>query len=152
MNRDENTSASLLERVRSHDPDAWKRLVCLYGPLVLSWCQRWGVQHEDAQDGIQEVFLAVSKGLAEFHRERTGGFRSWVRGITRHKVLDHHRRLRRQPAQASGGSTAQVRIQAIADADLAGCDPEEEAAEIPALCRRALALIRDSFEEKTWQA
>src|SRR5262249_55206390 len=108
MNREENTSASLLERVRVQDPDAWKRVVCLYGPLVLSWCQRWGVPREDAQDVLQEVFLAVSTGLAEFQRERTGGFRSWVRGITRHKVLDYHRRQRRQPAQASGGSTAQV--------------------------------------------
>jgi RNA polymerase sigma-70 factor, ECF subfamily len=147
MSQDNATSVSLLERVRDQDAQAWQRLVRLYGPLVHFWCQRWGVAAVDAEDVVQEVFLAVSRGLGEFERQRSGGFRSWMRGICRHKLLDHQRRRHRQPDAAEGGTDAQVRIQEIAEPD-----PGEEAAEVTGLYRRALDLLRAHFEENTWRA
>src|ERR1700732_4935583 len=50
------TSLSLLHRVRARDQEAWRRLFYLYRPLVLYWCSRWGVLHENADDVSQEVF------------------------------------------------------------------------------------------------
>jgi RNA polymerase sigma-70 factor (ECF subfamily) len=147
MNQDNATSVSLLERVREQDAQAWQRLVQLYGPLVHFWCQRWGVPAEDAEDVVQEVFLAVSRGLSDFERQRCGSFRSWMRGICRHKFLDHQRRRQRQPDAAEGGTVAQVRIQELAEAD-----PAEEATEVSGLYRRALELLRTHFEENTWRA
>src|SRR5438132_1521278 len=44
------TSLSLLERVRAHDPEAWRRLVRLYQPLLLAWCARGGVNATDIED------------------------------------------------------------------------------------------------------
>ena len=91
------------------------RLVTLYRPLVLSWCQRAGVGPEDAADVAQDVFLAVAEGVEQFQRRREGGFRSWVRGITRHKLLDFYRRQGRQLQPASGGTDAFQALQEIAD-------------------------------------
>ncbi len=34
-----STSTSLLRRVKARDPDAWQRLVNLYGPLVYRWAR-----------------------------------------------------------------------------------------------------------------
>ena len=142
------TSLSLLDRARHHDEPSWQRLVTLYGPLVEHWCRRGGARPEDAADLAQEVFLAVSQGLERFERRGPGSFRAWVRGITRHKLLDCYRRAERQAA-AAGGSTALERLLDIPDPQ-PGSD--EDADEMSGLYRRALDLIRGEFEERTWQA
>jgi RNA polymerase sigma-70 factor (ECF subfamily) len=148
MPNDNVTSLSLLERVRAEDQGAWEKLVRLYGPLVFHWCRRGGASEEDAHDVGQEVFLAVSSGLKDFHHQHPGSFRGWMRGITRHKLLDHYRRRERQP-QAAGGTDAWQRIEEVRDPTT---ESEEDAAEVSVLYRRALNLIRDQFEERTWQA
>ena len=142
------TSLSLLDRARHHDEPSWQRLVTLYGPLVEHWCRRGGAGPEDAADLAQEVFLAVSQGLERFERRGPGSFRAWVRGITRHKLLDCYRRAERQAA-AAGGSTALERLLDIPDPQ-PGSD--EDADEMTGLYRRALDLILGEFEERTWQA
>ncbi len=144
----EPTSLTLLERARRRDPQGWSRLVALYGPLVEHWCRRGGAKPADAPDVAQEVFLAVAAGLEEFERRRAGSFRAWVRGITRHKLLDYHRRGRRH-LPAAGGTAAQERLEALPDPAAGG---EDDAAETGELYRRALALIRAEFEDRTWQA
>ena len=54
-------STSMLERVKVHEPEAWERLVALYGPVVY-WCAREsGIEAEDAADIVQEVFAAVAR-------------------------------------------------------------------------------------------
>ena len=53
------SSTRLLERARCRDQEAWKRLVCLYAPLIRHWCQAQGVGGADAEDVQQEVFKAV---------------------------------------------------------------------------------------------
>jgi RNA polymerase sigma-70 factor (ECF subfamily) len=141
------TSLSLLQRAKVHDQLAWAKLVALYQPLVLHWCRRGGAQAAEGQDVAQEVFLAASNGLAEFERERAGSFRAWLRGITRHKLLDLYRRRERQPAVASGGTEAMQRIY-----DLPDPRAEEESQEVGGLYRRALELVRPEFETRTWDA
>jgi RNA polymerase sigma-70 factor (ECF subfamily) len=149
MAQDQVTSLSLLERARAQDATAWQKLATLYRPLVYYWCQRGGAGPEDAHDVVQEVLLAVAGGLQQFQREGTGSFRAWVRGITRHKLLDHHRRQQRQPAAAAGGTDALLRVQELPDP---ASGSEDESAEVGGLYRRALDLIRSEFEERTWLA
>ena len=64
------TSLSLLERVKADDQQAWQRLVGLYTPLVGHWCARWQVTGADADDVVQDVFLAVAGGIEKFQRPR----------------------------------------------------------------------------------
>jgi RNA polymerase sigma-70 factor (ECF subfamily) len=146
------TSRSLLDRVRSNDAAAWDRLVSLYAPLVLQWCRHWDLQDQDAADIFQEVFQAVALHIAQFRKERKGDtFRGWLRTITRNKVRDHFRRLRREPGGV-GGTDAQLRLAQLP----APVAPEEESAAEQAAERqllfRALEGIRGEFEERTWQA
>ena len=37
-------SSTLLERIRNRRPEAWQRLVDLYGPVVYRWCRQLGVK------------------------------------------------------------------------------------------------------------
>lgn len=55
---------------------------------------------DDAGDVAQVVLLAVANGVADFHHDHDGSFQAWVRGITRHNLLDYFRRRERQPAAA----------------------------------------------------
>jgi RNA polymerase sigma-70 factor (ECF subfamily) len=142
------TSLSLLQRARSRDEEAWRRLFALYAPLVTAWCSRWQVRGEDADDVVQEVFRAVSAGIDGFRRDRPGDtFRGWLRAVTRSKLLDHFRRCQRQPA-AQGGSAFYSRLLEVPEPDL----PEDTVDDLDGLYCRALELIRSEFEERTWQA
>jgi RNA polymerase sigma-70 factor (ECF subfamily) len=142
------TSLTLLERVKGRDPQAWQRLLHLYGPLVFHWCRRWRLSPEDAADVSQEVFQALATHIDGFQRAGAGqSFRGWLWTITRNKMLDHFRRAQRQP-DAAGGSDAQLRLQSIPEQLPA--DGAEEASST-GLVHRAVDLLRGEFEDRTWQ-
>jgi RNA polymerase sigma-70 factor (ECF subfamily) len=145
--REQGTSLSLLQRIRTNDQDAWRRLVQLYTPLVRYWCGRWGVRADALDDLVQEVFQAAASSLPSFRRDRPGDtFRGWLRGISRNVFLMHLRRSTRQP-QASGGSDAFALLQEVPD----GAADNDPPPEVNGLYRRALEQVRSEFEERTWQ-
>ncbi len=146
-----STSSSLLDRVKVWDEVAWRRLVSVYGQLVLYWCRCAGIRREDRVDVCQEVFRAVAVNIDNFRHDQPGDtFRGWLRTITRSKVADHFRRQNRQPA-AIGGSVARERFLAIPDGE-ASSAAEAGNQEKAILVNRALDLIRSEFEDRTWQA
>jgi RNA polymerase sigma-70 factor (ECF subfamily) len=136
-----------VDGVKRRAPEAWRRLAQLYGPLVYRWCRRSGLGAPDAEDVLQEVFLTVATRIGEFQPDQQeGSFRGWLRTITRHKVGDWMRRQARSPHTGGGPEVQQMLLDAPAPE--ADADPPETGA----LYHRALALIREEFEESTWQA
>jgi RNA polymerase sigma-70 factor, ECF subfamily len=163
-----DTSLSLLRRAQQDDPEAWLRIVHLYGPLVLFWCRRAGLSEHDAQDVCQETFGAVARALPKFHRDRSGDtFRGWLRTVTSRKLADFARRRTKEP-KAVGGTDYQNFVAGLPveppassaipmpddvlsqgdrrDQDDPECTQEAQ------ICRRALDFIRSEFEERTWRA
>jgi len=147
----DSTSPSLLHRARSRQPGAWERLVEIYSSLIYRWCRLAGLRRMDAADVAQEVFKTVAAKIEEFHRDSPGdSFRGWLRAITRNKIGDHYRGLRRE-ARARGGTDAQMQLQEISET----VEPQsaaELASEGSLLLQSALKLLRSEFEERTWQA
>jgi RNA polymerase sigma-70 factor (ECF subfamily) len=149
MTANDPTSMSLLRRAVVREPDAWERIVNIYSPLVRHWCRQAGIPDHDIQDVSQNVFVAVSANLATFRADRPGTtFRAWMRGIARHK-LQHYFQDRGEPA--AGGTDAHMRLQEVPT------PPDElELSEAPAdvagMFHRAVILVRDQFEERTWKA
>ncbi len=145
------TSLTLLQRVCTGDERAWQRLVGLYTPLVCHWCGRWGLQPADVDDVRQDVFIAVSRGIDRFRKERScDTFRGWLRGITRNKLLEYGRQRGGRP-DAVGGSDAYALFQDVPMAE-AVADPPEDAEAVAGLYRRVMDVIREEFEERTWKA
>ena len=161
-------SSTLLESVKAQRPEAWRRLVDLYGQVVYRWCRKSGLKAEDAADVVQEVFTAVSKHIADFHRQSPrDSFTAWLSTITRNKISDHFRRIDGH-AQAQGGTKAQEFMQEIPQGELvtegerASGEPEGDspirrggsgqsaAADLieadRILARRAVELVRTEFE------
>ncbi|MFM7071625.1 MAG: RNA polymerase subunit sigma-24, partial [Planctomycetota bacterium] len=64
------TSVSLLERLRSpagvESPEAWRRLVELYGPLIRYWLRQNAALAPDADDLVQEVLTVLVRRIGEF--------------------------------------------------------------------------------------
>jgi RNA polymerase sigma-70 factor (ECF subfamily) len=142
------TSLTLLDRVRAADPDAWRRLVHLYSPLIFSWARRAGLAEPDAADLVQDVWQSAAAALDRFRRDRdTGTFRGWLWTIARNKTRDHFRARQDEPA-AAGGTDARRLLQAVPEQEPAGESDGDE----HGLLHRALDLIRPEFEERTWQA
>ncbi len=149
------TSLSLLDRMKAREQDAWERFATLYGHIVLSMCRRAGLQPADRADVFQEVSLAVARHLATFRHDRPGDtFRGWLRSITRTKILDLFRRQARHP-RGLGGTSEQYIIRGVADnqTDTDGRDAASvQRWENAVLARQAIRLVRDEFEDRTWQA
>jgi len=146
-------SSTLLDQLRSNCPEAWQRLVHLYGPVTYRWCRRSNLNAEDAADVVQEVLSAVMIHLPDFRRDRPeDSFGGWLAAITRNKIREHYRRQQGK-AEARGGSTAQRQMAGIPQP----AEPSEESIRPDAqtaacLSRRVLDMIRAEFEVRTWEA
>jgi RNA polymerase sigma-70 factor (ECF subfamily) len=141
-------SSTLLARVQARRPEAWSRLVDLFGPVVYRWCRSSGVGPEDAADVVQEVFSAVAAHVTDFRRRNgTDSFTAWLAVIARNKIHDHFRRRQNRP-QARGGTDAREQLEQLPEP----IEPSELADAESSLPRRVLELVRSEFEARTWDA
>lgn len=149
------TSASLLDRAKARDPDAWRKLVDLYAPFVYTWCRRWGVEPGDARDLVQEVFQAVAVHLARFRHDQPGAtFRGWMWTIA-HNAARKYFIARGKRPEVIGGTDMHLRLGQVPAASAAQDETAEDApppGEDVLCMRRALEMIRGDFQPQTWQA
>jgi RNA polymerase sigma-70 factor (ECF subfamily) len=144
-------SSTLLEQIRARQPEAWQRLVCLYGPVVYRWCRRYGVARDDAPDLVQDVFAVVALHIDRFHRDRPGdSFAAWLRTVTRNVIRGYYRSRRGQPV-AQGGTDAQQQFLQVPELPKhveSGNSQETRGLIMPI----GLDLVRAEFENHTWEA
>jgi RNA polymerase sigma-70 factor (ECF subfamily) len=147
-----STSHTLLERVKLREPDAWRRFVDVYGPLVTYWCRRSGLGDEDAADVVQETFRSVAQGIVRFRHDREHGtFRGWLRTIVGNK-LRNWARDRRNRSTAAGGDEAYRLLAESPDPLSTESGSENDATEQSIVFQGSLELIRAEFNDRTWQA
>ena len=144
------TSTSLLQRAARSEPHAWDQFVDLYAPLVHEWACRRQIESNAAADIVQEVFTSVHRSLSRYRNDESGSFRGWLWTVTRNKILDHLRREARQP-NASGGSTALLRMGSVPEESIPDSDPTT-ADMHSELLHRAVVQVQGEFEPRTWQA
>lgn len=144
-------SLTLLNRIRVRQPDAWERLIGLFGPVVYGWCRQAGVARDDASDLVQEVFAAVAFHIDGFHRDQPGdSFSAWLSTITRNIIRDHFRARRGRPT-AQGGTDAQKRFQQVPELSesVQASDSQNASRQILPI---GLELVRAEFDSHTWEA
>lgn len=151
----ENTSSSLLDRLRSPDDhEAWLRVTELYGPLVYYWCRKAQLPPTTSADLVQEVFVSVARAIGRFSQSETGSFRGWLATITRNKIRDYFRTAATQPV-AHGGSSFQALLENFPEASGdSGLQSEGscERRELQCILQQALRALEVDFEPVTWQA
>ena len=145
------TSASLLERLHSvSDQAAWQRLDDLYRPLIQRWLQRDPTLGGDAEDIVQEVMSVLVRELPGFQRQRTGSFRRWLREITAHRLLAHHR-SRRNRTRALAAPQEECPLTQLADPNSELSRKWDEDHDRHVL-RRLMELIGPMFEPNSLAA
>lgn len=140
------TPLSLLDRLRTGDPDSWTRMDALYAPLMRSWLRPRGLQPADVDDLTQNALAVVFRRLPEFrHNGRTGAFRTWLRGVVGNVLRDHLRAAGRRP-DADAGLLAELEHPA---SELhRWWDAEHDRY----VLRGLLALAQPAFAAETWAA
>lgn len=100
------TSEILILRISDpQDALAWSQFVAIYQPVVYRLSRRRGLQHADADDLCQQVFLSVSKAVGSWQPQDEGPrFRNWLNRVTRNAILNAMTRAK--PDCATGDSSA----------------------------------------------
>lgn len=91
------TSDSLLERLKQRDPNGWKEFHELYPSFIRGVLVRMGLVETD--DLVQDVVVAVLESLSRFDHRALGTFRAWLRQITRNRALAYLKSSRRGGVQ-----------------------------------------------------
>jgi RNA polymerase sigma-70 factor (ECF subfamily) len=139
------TRASLLARLRDPADDAsWRTFVDLYGPIIVGYCRRLGLQDADAADVAQDVLTGVVRSIRTFEYDRERGrFRDWLRTVVRNRVGRFLRDVAGQPAWANAQ---------LDGLPAAAQDGDWTEAFNTHILRAALDRIRSHFEPATWEA
>ena len=69
-------TAALADQLRSGDPEAFSRLLDLYGSSMLRVARGYVSSREQAEDVVQETWIAVLKGIDKF--EGRASLRTWI--------------------------------------------------------------------------
>ncbi|MFN4261005.1 MAG: sigma-70 family RNA polymerase sigma factor, partial [Gemmataceae bacterium] len=141
----DHTPASLLERLRQPlAGGAWERFILLYTPLLNRFAYRLGLQGEDAEDLVQDVFALLVRKLPEFDYNHLKSFRGWLWTITLNQYRQNQRRHTATPARHDANMELLV-------APLNGSDVERDEYN-RWLIQRAMSLLEKEFQPATWQA
>lgn len=142
------TNHSLIRRVKDlRDQHAWSELMALYRPVVHRLARRNGLDHENAEDVFQNVFVSVSTHIQNWEEKPDGPrFRNWLGRVARNAALNAL--TRGTPDRATGASSALLRLHSTplqSDASSTMCREVQLEA-----IRHAASLIRHEFSDLTW--
>ena len=145
------TRDSLLLQIQSQENrEAWEEFVEIYRPVVYGVAVSRGLQHADALDLVQTVFVSVANSIARWERsnEKTR-FRHWLLRVAKNATINAV--TRRPPDQAMGGDgipqdlIEQVRYDSPSEQEL---DLEYRRQ----LYVRAAEQVRTRVSESNWAA
>jgi RNA polymerase sigma-70 factor (ECF subfamily) len=125
--------SSVLQRIAAGDPAAVQDCLDRYGGLVWSLARRLCPTRADAEDAVQEVFVAVWRNADRFDPS-LGSEPTFVAMIARRRLIDRVRRAGRRPGESALGEH---------HAGSEGLDDRPDLSEQAARAREALRGLSD---------
>ncbi|MEM7474159.1 MAG: sigma-70 family RNA polymerase sigma factor [Planctomycetota bacterium] len=145
------TRASLILRLQnSEDVDAWDQFAEIYSPVVYRVAINRGLQPVDAENLVQEVFIAVANSVTKWlDREDRGPFRAWLLRIARNKSIDILTRTAKFSDGIGGGRVSQAMADVACEPELSSeLDLEYEREVFSWACTQ----VSNAVASHTWQA
>ncbi len=102
MTQAENSSRqskSVLSGSEWRQPGKLEQLFTEFAPKVYGLAIRCGLDHSEAEDGVQEVFLKVQRRIDTFRGEAK--LSTWLYQVALNTLLDHRRKVVRQTRHSS---------------------------------------------------
>ncbi len=87
-------SSPLPPLTRAEQVPSWEEVAHDHGRFLYTVAYRLTMNHDDAQDLVQDVLLRVQRGLATY---QPGSMEAWLSRITTNAFLDGVRRQKRRP-------------------------------------------------------
>ena len=148
--REPSTQDTLVAAVcaQPFDTEAWAKFVSLYGPHVVAWCRRYGLQEADARDVSQDVLMQFMRQAARFRHDRSKKFRGYLRTITHAAWCDWVEKGRRVDEVARGEGMERILAQTPARNDLVDSLEAQYDRELLGV---AMEQVRGRVEPRTWE-
>jgi RNA polymerase sigma factor (sigma-70 family) len=80
----------IIRRCKEYDKSAFKELVSIYSPLLMSICTRYMGDKHYAEDMLQESYIKIFKNIMTY--QDIGPFKSWLAKITVNTCLQEIRK------------------------------------------------------------
>lgn len=85
----------LMQQAALGDRDAFEGIVLRHGPALFRYARHSLPDAGDAQDAVQETFIAAWRNVARFGGRSS--LRTWLYGVLAHKIADLRRTRRARP-------------------------------------------------------
>lgn len=143
------TNESLILRVKDPaDAASWSDFLSIYRPVVVRMACGRGLQHADADDLAQQVFLSVAKAIEAWEPDaHQPPFRMWLARITRNAIVNAL--TRRRPDTPGGSTSVQEMLHELPDRNDETTQQLMEESRREAI-RWATEEIKSEFTEVTW--
>ncbi|MBK8625678.1 MAG: RNA polymerase sigma factor [Saprospiraceae bacterium] len=70
------TETDIIQKCKAYDKTAFKELVKVYSPALMSVCMRYIGDRHEAEDMVQESFIRIFNNILKY--QETGSFKSWL--------------------------------------------------------------------------
>lgn len=144
-----DTNESLIARVKDpRDAAAWREFLAIYGPVVYRLARSRGLQHADAEDLAQQVFMSIARAIERWEPcADMPPFRAWLYRIARNATLKAV--TRKKPDTGAGSTSVQELLHEIpqADEEVTAAFLRESRLET---FRWAAQEVRGEFTSTTW--
>ena len=138
---------SMLEKAGKNDPDAWRKLVHLYTPLLARWIRKCGIKNDQIENLMQIVFTKMVQNLDKFQKtDPNHKFRKWLKTICSNAICDHFRNAGNRHELAIGGNAHL--LDQLAQTEVMAEDDDEVSQEVGMLYWRAMEIIEDKHSKK----
>ena len=97
---------AVIKRIEEGDTDAFRQIIRVYGPRMISYCRSRLHSDDEAQDVAQEIFIRAFKSLPTFKKGER--FSSWLFAIAANRLRSHFRssESHKRTLEAFGNETA----------------------------------------------
>lgn len=92
------TRKSLLGRLKNWDDnESWRVFFETYWRLIYRFATQRGLNHQEAEEVVQDTVLAVAKGIGRFeYKPEKSAFKTWLLTVTRSKIGNQFEKRARQ--------------------------------------------------------
>lgn len=142
------TNESLIARVKDPaDAAGWGEFLAIYRPVVYRLARKRGLQHADAEDLAQQVFMSIARAIERWEPgDGRPPFRAWLYRIARNAILKSL--TRKKPDVGAGSTSVQEFLHEVPeDDDVTAAFVRESRLET---IRWAGREIRSEFTKATW--